>query len=45
MNTALVFTVLYTVSPKTCHIYLSNNSVKHFPILIIFDRTQRHEET
>jgi len=35
----------YTVSQKKlCHCYFLNNSVKHWPILIIFG-TQHQEET
>ena len=35
---------LYTVSKKLCQCYFLNNSVKHWPTLIIFG-VQHHKET
>ena len=35
---------IHRVSKKLCQFYFLNNSVKHWPMLIIFG-TQHHEET
>jgi len=35
----------YTVSQKLCQYYFLNNSVKHWPILIIFGKQHDQEET
>jgi len=41
----MLLMLIYTVSQKKlCQCYFLNNSVKHWPTLIIFG-TQHHEET